>query len=727
VTLALVALLAAALPDAGAAFAPDAGGDAVPRDAGAPDVAAATAPDAGGAAAPAPPLPPPPAPPPAPRPYETVVRAPRAPARAAREDRVAASTVIVPDDSPHAFDDLGDLLEQVPGVTVTRSGGIGDFATVTLRGSNPDEVRIYVDGVPLNLAAGGGIDISTIPIGDVERIEIYRGTTPIGFAESALGGIIAITTRAPGARRVTVRAGAGSFGTMFGDATAAGSAGPLHVYAGAHALAGDNGYPFHDDNGTSADPSDDSNGTRQNNHLAQLDGVLRATLDLPGRRGLGLGLIGIARDQGLPGPVPLVTKRSHFQTTRGIAYLAYDSRDDLGPGGRLHAQLFVAAMRDRFHDPMAEIGAIPALTDDTSISEGASATASRPLASWLRATATAEARRETFQPTNQLDVMPVGVPAERRVAAGGVEADLWWRRADLEIIPSARIEAIRDAVTGRNLLFAQQVAVATPIARVLPVLRFGLSRPLAPGVELKANAGRYARAPSFLELYGDTGPLLGNPTLVAEHGWNGDVGATYRRAAGRLFVDGRSAIFGAEVDDLIEWELSASGQSRVGNVDRARIWGIEQDLVLRAGRHAAVSGQATYLDARNDGDIASRTGRRLPQRPPYRAYLRPELRRLFEAHGVSAGAYAEADFSAGSPYYASNVAVAPPRLVLGAGVTVDVPRAGARVALSAKNLTNEVTWLDLPSYPLPGRSVFLSLMWSDRPGHDRDNDNENDK
>jgi outer membrane receptor protein involved in Fe transport len=187
--------------------------------------------------------------------YETTIIAPPVvAARAPREDQVAAATVVFPDDSPRAFDDLGDLLAEVPGVTVTRSGGIGDFATVTLRGSNPDEVRVYLDGVPLNLAAGGGIDISTIPLGDVERVEIYRGTTPIGFAESALGGVISIITRAPGERRLRVRAGGGSFGTMFGDASAASRLGPLRVYVGAHALAGDNGFHYYNNNGTTAVP-----------------------------------------------------------------------------------------------------------------------------------------------------------------------------------------------------------------------------------------------------------------------------------------------------------------------------------------------------------------------------------------------------------------------------------------------------------------------------------------
>ena len=126
---------------------------------------------------------------------ETVVRARPEPAETPREDRAAAASVVIPGNDPRTLDDLGSLLLEVPGVTVVRTGSIGTYSTLALRGANPDEVRIYLDGVPLNIAAGGAVDVSTLPLGDVERVEVYRGTTPLAFGESALGGIVSITTR----------------------------------------------------------------------------------------------------------------------------------------------------------------------------------------------------------------------------------------------------------------------------------------------------------------------------------------------------------------------------------------------------------------------------------------------------------------------------------------------------------------------------------------------------
>ncbi len=458
------------------------------------------------------------------------------------------------------------------------------------------------------------------------------------------------------------------------------------MYAGAHAIVAD-GFDYLNDNGTAANLSDDANTFRRNNQLAQVDGALRAAIDLRGRRQLGLGVIAFARDHGLAGMGIFPTQLAHFDTARGIGYASYDSRDDLGPGGRLHAQLFASAQRDRFIDPDGEIGAIPARTDDTTLSAGATANASRPFAEWARGAAMAEARRETFAPINHLEATPVGVPAERLVGAAGVEGGFWWRRADLDVVPSVRVEVVRDVVTGRDALFQTQRPAGPPIVHALPVVRLALARPLSSSVTLKANAGRYGRVPSFLELYGDTGPLLGNPLLRPEIGWNGDLAVEYRAVGERASVAGRTGLYAARVDDLIEWVPISYSQARVDNIGRARISGAEQDLDVDLGRRVRVSAHATYLDARDASNVAARNGKQLPLRPRVHGFLRPQLRRLALGRALEASVYVEGDLQTGAYFDSANVVPIATRVVLGAGVQIAAPRAGLLLALSAKNLT----------------------------------------
>jgi hypothetical protein len=67
-------------------------------------------------------------------------------------------TVVYPDDVKGEFKSLPELLDQIPGVYVNRVSGNGQYTTVSIRGSSPSEVNIYIDGVPYNLASEAAAD-----------------------------------------------------------------------------------------------------------------------------------------------------------------------------------------------------------------------------------------------------------------------------------------------------------------------------------------------------------------------------------------------------------------------------------------------------------------------------------------------------------------------------------------------------------------------------------------
>ena len=104
--------------------------------------------------------------------YETVVVAEAAP-RASRDD-AASSSVITAARTPRSAEDLPQLLAEQPGVSVTRMGGLGSLATLSLRGSSANQVEVYFDGVPLSAASGGGVDVGLIPVVDLGSVEVYR-------------------------------------------------------------------------------------------------------------------------------------------------------------------------------------------------------------------------------------------------------------------------------------------------------------------------------------------------------------------------------------------------------------------------------------------------------------------------------------------------------------------------------------------------------------------------
>jgi vitamin B12 transporter len=95
--------------------------------------------------------------------------------------------------------DLGELLQSVPGVVITQTGGPGAPTRVSIRGSSSNEVLILVDGVPFNSQLDGEADLSRLPLETAERVVVLPGAQSARYGSRALAGVIEIETRRPAA------------------------------------------------------------------------------------------------------------------------------------------------------------------------------------------------------------------------------------------------------------------------------------------------------------------------------------------------------------------------------------------------------------------------------------------------------------------------------------------------------------------------------------------------
>lgn len=114
-------------------------------------------------------------------------------------------TVIHPEEFRGEQKDLPDLLERVPGLFVQRISGTGHYTVARVRASTAAQVNVYVDGVLMNLNGDAAVNLSIIPVDNVERIEVYRGYVPARFSGAPLGGVINVVTKKPvkGSGRIT--------------------------------------------------------------------------------------------------------------------------------------------------------------------------------------------------------------------------------------------------------------------------------------------------------------------------------------------------------------------------------------------------------------------------------------------------------------------------------------------------------------------------------------------
>lgn len=125
-------------------------------------------------------------------------------------------TVITAADIARATsNNLVDLLAQEANVNLRSFFGNDKFATIDIRGmgaSASSNVLVLIDGVRINDVDLSGADFSSIPLDQVERIEVVRGANTVRYGNGAVGGVINIRSkRAEDGTHATLTAQLGGF------------------------------------------------------------------------------------------------------------------------------------------------------------------------------------------------------------------------------------------------------------------------------------------------------------------------------------------------------------------------------------------------------------------------------------------------------------------------------------------------------------------------------------
>ncbi len=92
---------------------------------------------------------------------------------------------------------LGEALRYMPGVDIDTRSGFGQPASITIQGSESRQVRVMIDGIPLNSQVSEQVDPGWLPLENIERIEVIKGGAS-SFWGSGLGGVINIITKDTG-------------------------------------------------------------------------------------------------------------------------------------------------------------------------------------------------------------------------------------------------------------------------------------------------------------------------------------------------------------------------------------------------------------------------------------------------------------------------------------------------------------------------------------------------
>ncbi len=630
------------------------------------------------------------APPPS---YRSTVHAPPPQTFVTTVDATTPSTRLV---------SVADLVEGQSGVFVRSRGGLGSFTSVSIRGSDANEVAILVDGMPLSRAAAGVIDLSSLSAAGLERVEIFRGVPPIEFGAEAVGGAINLVTRRGAlVPELRVSAGAGSFGARAASVGWSGSDRGLRIDLSAAYNGATGDFTYYDTAGTLFNQSDDRISVRHNNGFDQ--GTVDATV---AGRHWRVGTHGFLKLQGAPGEglSGAESLHAHLLTGRLVGDGSVDGR--LGSVA-WRASTSLVYERLIFTNPRGEqVGPFGAnVTDAEALTEGVYLRARVPLGRHQQLVLLGDARGEERWPHDLLYPAQSGSPSYRALGGVGVVGELRLWASRLTATAGVRLDGDYERLS------VPMTGPLAPASHVEPTGRVTLRAEVLPWLLLRAAAGRFVRFPTLLELFGDGAFVLPHPLLVPEKAWAGDVGATVSGATRWLRGSLEAAFFGRYVDDSIVY-LPSARAAQATNLGPARMLGVELRAAASLGRFLAARLDYAFVDARElDG-----AGGQIPGRPQNELTLRADVTRAPFA------LFYELQFVDRLYRDPANDAWIPERTLHAIGasfdrgwlvLTVEIRNlADARVIqLPAGGTTVPYPLVDYFNYPLPGRALYATLVF----------------
>jgi len=112
-------------------------------------------------------------------------------------DEVGTSVTVVAGEEIETrhYPTVEDALRHVPGIDIRRSGSYGKTSTISIRGANPNQVQVLIDGVRVKSPTLGQVDFADISPDLIERIEVIRGAQSTLYGADAIGGVVHIITK----------------------------------------------------------------------------------------------------------------------------------------------------------------------------------------------------------------------------------------------------------------------------------------------------------------------------------------------------------------------------------------------------------------------------------------------------------------------------------------------------------------------------------------------------
>ncbi len=599
---------------------------------------------------------------------------------------------------------IPELLQETVGVNIRQYGGLGSFSTVSIRGSSAEQVAILLDGVPLNRAISGVVNISDIPIDEVERIEVYRGISPIKFGITGIGGVINIITRKPKKRlSFETKDFYGSFNTYKTNLSITQRIHGLSYLIFLDRTHSDGDFKFLNDNGTPLNKSDDRWEKRKNNDFDSEEYLLKLDYEKNGFSFL-LSNDTFHKWEGVPGISSFQSTHAKLKTLRNITNFRFKEEGKIISRNldfELHPYYFYSVQK--FKDVYGEIGTGRQDNKNVTNSYGFDLNFSYYLGLSHVISFYQGVKWEKYVGEDKLARIKRGNTQKRRTYSFGLEDEIHLFSEKLILTPSIRYDYYKNDISGQVPFYWTKIAPRQSKNDDFWTRAFGFKFQPYSWLAIKGNIGKFHRVPNFYELFGDRGQIVGNTNLKPENSLNRDIGFEIRKA--NLFwlnsFRFSYSYFYNTIDDMILFIQNSQRTSIARNISKAKITGHEWDLFVNVGNFLTIFFNWTKEKPKDRSNIKYWRGKNLPGRPENQRFLKVSLLSKW------AKIFYEYNYIGKNYLDRANTVEIKNREIQNAGFIL-TPKKFLSLTFEVKNFKDEHSF-DIVGYPLPGRSYFVTL------------------